>query len=71
MFYMIDNAFFKSKNIEKKKVSSSFRKSLSFLCYRNFQLSHKKNPFLFLYIEYKDKEKDIYPTHPSHYSLIE
>lgn len=60
MFYMIDNASLKSKNIEKKCLPL-LAKALYLLCDRNFQLSNEKNPFLFLYIEYKDL--DIYPTH--------
>lgn len=61
MFYMIDNASLKSKNIEKKKCLPLVAKAIDLLCYRNLELCHEKNPFLFLYIEYKNM--DIYPTH--------
>lgn len=50
MFYIIDNPSLKSKNIEKKCLPL-FAKAGDLLCYRNLQLSHEKNPFLFLYIE--------------------
>lgn len=56
MFYMIDNASLKSKNIEKKKCLPLVAKAIDLLCYRNLKLCHEKNPFLFLYIEYKNMD---------------